>query len=65
MNSTTMQLAQPQAPGSDQFHKETVTSKARSDSPRQDDWNKSDHDDGGTRRWHGGARRRTVVSAAA
>ncbi|KZV53996.1 G-type lectin S-receptor-like serine/threonine-protein kinase [Dorcoceras hygrometricum] len=54
-----------QEPGSDQFHKETGTSKARSDSPHQDDRNKSDHGGGGTRRWRGGARRRTVVSAVA
>ncbi|KZV50040.1 hypothetical protein F511_27815 [Dorcoceras hygrometricum] len=44
---------------------ETGTSKARSDYPRQYDWNKSDHGGGGTWRWRGGQRRRTVVSEAA
>ncbi|KZV38279.1 something about silencing protein sas10 [Dorcoceras hygrometricum] len=34
------------APGSDQFNKETGTSKARFDSPRQYDRNKSDHGGG-------------------
>ncbi|KZV30131.1 hypothetical protein F511_35802 [Dorcoceras hygrometricum] len=55
------------APGSDQFHEETGTSNARTDSPRRGDRNKSDHVKnqataaaaGGRRRWAvgGGVRR--------
>ncbi|KZV32162.1 hypothetical protein F511_24156 [Dorcoceras hygrometricum] len=47
------------APGSDQFHEETGTSNARTDSPHRGDRNKSDHEKnramaaaaGGRRRW--------------
>ncbi|KZV34208.1 hypothetical protein F511_37501 [Dorcoceras hygrometricum] len=35
--------AAAEAPGSDQFHEETGTSNARTDSPRRGDRNKSDH----------------------
>ncbi|KZV37098.1 hypothetical protein F511_24661 [Dorcoceras hygrometricum] len=43
------------APGSDQFHKETGTSNARTESPRRGDRNKSDHG-AASRRRDGGSR---------
>ncbi|KZV54108.1 hypothetical protein F511_28867 [Dorcoceras hygrometricum] len=69
LEATTFCVQEPAvgfAPGSDQIHKESGTSKSaleeptnlsRTESPRQGDRNKSDHEGGGTRR-------RRVVAAA-
>ncbi|KZV21264.1 hypothetical protein F511_23389 [Dorcoceras hygrometricum] len=49
------------APGSDQFHEETGTSNARTDSPRRGDRNKSDHAKNRATAAAGGRRRRCAV----